>query len=470
MGAAVAAVLVLFAVLLGPWGHPNAEDEVQAVEAPAREHVGVVEPTAELASVVDPTPETERGEVEAEGHQPDAEPVEATVAPQVAVSNEDSQTPKLIGRVLHASGGPAPFAIVQLGELKAKADGDGRFELALKTNGPFNRWDSNSALVATLPGFAPAIRPRFGRGLRDFLKNDRTVELVLPGVAGAIAGFVIDADGSPSEGWRIKLLDGTVVSENDFFPLYAEDAAAQPEADARKGYNVTDEDGAFRLGGLVPDRTYRLRAWNPRTLQIIESEPIHTGTTGVILQVRNDPPRTLVDGMVVSMDGEPLADVRCRLTMNEHTTGRSTWATTAQEVRTGPDGRFAFENVAHSKVYIRFNGHGSTARVHLTPGDEYRDIRVEIIRKGPFRFESTEGADGPTHIAVVSAEGKALMMRVEFGSGTIGTSKLEVIGGAAGALVSELAYQLVLYRGEDEIGRMGLTVYPDAGEPTFVRR
>jgi hypothetical protein len=275
------------------------------------------------------------------------------------------------------------------------------------------------------------------------------------------------------------------VAKGDFFPLSAEDVAAEPDAafvldaegyaaasDAvrRKGYQETDAEGRFRLGGLALDRSYRLRAWNEHTLRSVESEPLPAGTEGCVLQVPDVPPRELVDGMVVGTDGLPLSGIRCRLTMVEHSSGGSTWMTTGQEVHTGPDGRFAFHDVPHDPVFIRFDGQGGGTHLDLAPGSEYRDLRIVLERPGAFRFEAVESSGAPDRVAVENAAGERLYIKYELAPGTSQQSReLPVQDGVTPeGLVHESARWLVLLKQDREIGRLDLAVRP--GELTVLRR
>jgi hypothetical protein len=394
----------------------------------------------------------------------------------------------LRGRVFHRSGPPAPFALVMLHRARARADASGAFELDLeqaRNERLGGAIDGDAALVAVLAGYAPCVVPGFGAGAERRAQSGEPLELVLPGEAGAISGIVLEAGGAPAAGWRIKILDGTVVARGDFFPLSAEDVAAEPDAafllhvedfaaasDAvrRMGYRETDARGRFLLGGLALDRTYRLRAWNERTLQSVESGPLLAGTEGYVLQVPDVPPRDMVDGVVVGTAGLPLSDVRCRLSMVEHGTGGATWMTTGQEVRTGPDGRFAFHDVPHNELFVRFTGYGSGTQLDLEPLREYRDVFVVLERSGAFRFEARDPAAGPDRVAVENAAGERLRMQVQPEPGvTAGLDELPVEGGVSfDALVHESARTLVLLKDGREIGRLDIAVRP--GEVVVVRR
>jgi len=394
----------------------------------------------------------------------------------------------LHGRVVHAEGPPAVGATVVLGDARATTDAFGRFELRLDfESGPRGGPGGDAALVAVKHGYSPAVVAGYGARARTAAERDDLVELVIPGEAGEISGVVYDADGSPAEGWRVKLLDGTVIAEGDFFPLTAEEVADDPEAAFvldhrrvtnaaggvspsawRRGFHETDELGRFDFAGLELDRTYVLRAWNERTLQVVESEPIPTGARGVALYAPTEPPRPFVDGVVVGTDGAPLAGVRCRLTMVEHRTASGTWMTSGQTVRTGPDGAFRFVDVPRVELFVRFDGHGGGTHLDLAPAEEYRGVRVVLERPGRFRLAGAAGTSAD-EAAVLDAAGETLRVRVENADGeTRSLSRLPVLDGRSPAAeVSESARLLVLYREGREVGRRALAIRP--GEEVVVR-
>ena len=447
-----------------------------AIEAPEPTHAPA-EPAALHAS--EPV-ESERVEVASSGSSDEqvgeTQPAEPVTRERPARPEEEDLV--LVGRVVHAFGGAAGGARVRLGPHSTKADTAGRFWLDIGDQGvdPMNGGplDRDQSLIAVLEGFAPAILVDFGQEATVAAREGREILLELPGPAGWIRGHVLGADGGPAAGWRIKILDGTVIARGAWFPLLAEDVAAEPEGffplsshefsrgpqDRRRmGFQLTDEDGAFAFGGLDTTRDYRLRAWNPQSLEIIESDPIAVGTSGVVLQASLDPPRPVVDGRVVGRDGLPIADVRCRLTMVEHRSEGSSWMTTGQQVHTDAEGRFRFVDVPHTEIFIRFNapGAGGTS-LDLEPGEVYRDVEILILRPGTFSFTASDPASGPDHVAVEGPDGERMRLNYSPKPGTsLGTGEVPVIGGRTGTVtVGEEAQLLLLLREGVEIGRVPL--------------
>ncbi len=492
-GAAAGIVLLCGAALLlraGLADPERADTASSADQAAGREDVARAAP-AELAAAVPAAVTEERQQAEAP-EAPVARPAVEPSAPGAAPApTAPTAAERLVlrGRVFHKAGPPAPLATVLLGEARTRADASGAFALDLELARTWRREgdypiDPDAALVAVLAGYAPCVVPGFGALAEQRALGGQPIELVLPGESGAISGVVLDASGAPAVGWRVDLQDGTIIARGDFFPLSAEDVAAEPEAAfllqsdgfgsaseaVHGGYRETDAEGRFRLSGLALDRTYTLRAWNAHTLQSVASEPLPAGTEGYVLQVPDVPPRALVDGMVVGTDGTPLADVRCRLTLVEHESGGSSWMTTGQEVRTDSDGRFSFRDVPHSALFVRFDGHGGDTQLDLKPGLEYRDVRVVLERPVAFRFEALDRRMAPDRLVVEDGEGQVLRMHYEFAPGiTGGAEELPVRDGVSPeATVDESARVLLMFLKGREIGREPLAVHP--GQLTVVRR
>ncbi len=400
-------------------------------------------------------------------------------SPQPAgVEPEQEEEPLAVveGRVFHENGAPAVEAIVVLGPARATTDAGGRFTMPLDAEDLYGRGgfsslegiQRESALVAAKPGFAAAVLANFGMRVLDTDEPLEPVELFLGGAALEISGYLVDGGGLPAAGWRVKVLGGTVVTRGPFYPITAEDVAAQTGASSVVAFQETGDDGAFRFGGLKEEREYRIRAWNSSTLEIAESEPLPAGTSGYVLYVSSDPPRPVVNGVVVGLDGTPLENVRCRLTMVEHEHDGGTWMTTGQTVHTGPDGAFVFTDVPHTDLFIRFNGHGTGGRVDLPPEEPGRDLYVPLVREGAFRFEASDPEEAPDTLSVLDEEGERLRMSFEIDGKRRRGRELPVVGGRSPrAEVSELAQWLVCYRDGRETSRVRLRVVP--GEVAVVR-
>jgi RNA polymerase sigma-70 factor (ECF subfamily) len=415
---------------------------------------------------------------------PEREPVQATAAEPPSrdqgAEPAEAEPLRLRGRVLFPDGSGAQDASVAFGPFLARCGRGGWFEMPLDEDdarpsvrrGSLLRvgseirvlrrgrsFQNDDALVAWHDGWVPVVRSDYGTLVEEALAAAQAelapVELVLTTLALEIRGILLDRTGVPAAGWRYSLLDGVLVARGDYRPFSAEDLASGADS-----HQATGVDGTFAFRGLVPEKSYRVRAWNERTLEQVVSEPIPAGTEGVVLRARQDPWRPVVDGVIVGLDGYPLADVRCRLSMNEYEVDSGAWMTSAQDVRTDGHGRFVFVDVPHEEIFIRYNGYGSSGELALPPGEPGRDLRIELVRCGELLFESSSVARRPDELRVLDEAGERLALEVWHGEGR-SSSSLDLAvapGGACRATVSELARWLVLRREGQELTRLPLSI------------
>lgn len=407
----------------------------------------------------EPSPAEEPREAERRALQPKPARTTETERPQPAPTGNPESEPQLriSGRVLLPDRSPAAQAKVAFGSARTECDDAGRFELVVERESPPPGWGllPETALVAWAEDWIPVVRADIWPVVSQ--AGDRSgalgpVELVLDQRALALSGTLLERDGGLATGWRIQLLDGTLIERGPYRPMTAEELCSGATG------HVEVTDGAFSFGGLVPDRSYRVRAWNPRTLEQVTSPPWPAGTHGIVLRAPDEGWRPLVDGVVVGLDGLPVADVRCRLSMNEYEVDVSTWMTTGQEVRTGPDGRFAFHDVPRSAVFVRFNLDGSGAERPLDPDENGRGLRIEMVRSGAFRFE-TEPRPGRA-ITILDENDEPLRITITLAPGRTSVSnrvELAPDGSCEGG-VSEQARWLVLHEDERERMRLPLVI------------
>ncbi len=285
------------------------------------------------------------------------------------------------GFVRDLSGIPVPDARVHLGRRSTMTDERGYFEM-LRTVAP------GRSLVAFKQGYSPAEIPGYGDLVASQRDHLLPVDLVLSEMA-SIEGWLVDAGARPCAGWRIRLLDAALVFvESREVRGFGQRALGQPvtaeEISAgERGPKLTREDGGFVFNGLQPGRAYRVRAWNERTLRIFESEPVAAGVRGHVLRLPPEDSRPFVSGVVLTKNGRLVEGARVRLTMVEQEYDGSTWMQTGQDMKTGADGRFEFNDVPRNELLLRFNASGFKSRtIDLDPQDDGVELQIEVEVNG----------------------------------------------------------------------------------------
>jgi hypothetical protein len=402
--------------------------------------------------------------------------VESVSAPAESSVPEETAPPLVLhGRVLFPDGSGAAGATVVLGELSTGCDAHGRFALEIveREGVPLlgrvpgirsPSLDDDAALVALLAGWTPGVlagvgaRVRAAHGERPRAPLE-PVEIVLTDLAETIDGTVLGRDGAPASDWRIALLDGVPAFAGDYRPFSAEELSS-----GVRDHATTDAHGRFAFTGLVRGKEYRVRAWNPQTLEQVTSEPLPSGTREHVLRMPGEGLRPLVDGLIVGLDGTPLEGMRCRLTMVEYRlehegTGR-TWMTTGQEVHTDALGRFEFRDVPACPLFVRIDGQGTGTRLDLPPEEPCRGLRVELARAGSFTLEIGDPAHAPDALRALDADGELLRMERDTGPGSSeGGREMDLPpDGAHGWRVSERARWLVLVEDGAERARLPVSI------------
>lgn len=321
-------------------------------------------------------------------------------------------------------------------------------------------------LVATAENHQAALRDAFGAELAaaQALDQDRLgpIDLVLGPPELRIRGRVLDAHGEPWEGWRVSLLDGQVLDDEEYPPRLVERLG-----DVYPFHVATDGAGRFELRGLS-DRSYRLCARDPRTLLAVSSEPIPAGTLDAVLRSPASPLHELLEGRVVNRDGEPVAgvEVAAGAFLGLEANGGGLWLSGAR-VRTGAEGRFAIADVPRHGAYLRVTGEGIVPQRFLDlPASPGEPVTIVVQVQQRFRYEFAGDGVVPDLARVVDSAGEFLHLSIVGATGARTGYHVEVSDGRTPVFaVGEDAAALVLYRDSAEVARRALAPSPD---PTVV--
>jgi hypothetical protein len=358
--------------------------------------------------------------------------------------------PRIVrGSVSFSTGEPAPCAEVRLGENhRAQADERGFFELQVLSN------FEAAPLIAFCRGFQPAVVPDFGRQLAESIGPQLQVRLVLGPECLAIEGIVEDEGGSGLPGWRIALVSGLAASLHQLPPILVEELASGATEEVQ-----TDLYGRFRVDGLR-HQDYALRAWDPQTLVLVETDLLPAGARDVRIVVPADSLWPYLKGRVIAPDGTPVGGVRVTLQVNRRfELGLSPLV--REFVLTDEAGVFEFLRVPRRELCLHLASDLIGQQLLSVPNDQDPiNLRLEVERKRHFRLH------------LVSQESSAAdMLGVWCDSGQRGF--LYLPGGYGGPVVpieglqevilatGERARELALYRAGVELRRVPLQLSQD---------
>jgi hypothetical protein len=158
--------------------------------------------------------------------------------PELESSGPHAQVELWRGRVVFADGSPACGAKVWYASGCAFSDANGVFE--------FPGVGEDEILQATLPGFQPG---------QEVLESRHGIVLQLGPPTLSLAGHIYARQGQEAQGWRIAVLDATLIEPVGLDCVTLERASSRAPARVQ-----TSADGAFTIDGLS-ERPYTLAAW-----------------------------------------------------------------------------------------------------------------------------------------------------------------------------------------------------------------
>jgi protocatechuate 3,4-dioxygenase beta subunit len=406
-----------------------------------------------------PAVERARLQTSADGFEVDTRPIPADPAPDflVEMRKVESKGAVLEGVVFHEDGSPADGAIVHLLDREATTDARGNFRLEI------GRVPPDAPLVATKPGFQPAVLPEYGRLIDATDGHPPAARLMLGPEPLTIAGRVLEADGRPCEGWSVSIAEGTAITQFQIPVVTAESRTA-----GKKNRGTTDAKGAFEIGGLR-DMPYVLQAWG-RDGRMIRSAHVSAGTRD--LELRCDPDAFLprIAGRVVTREGAPLPGLRVEVALvTVETEFGSAWDG-VQETTTNSDGTFEFERVPKRSTRLTVQGDEvTTTSLRIEEIDLDRPLEIVVVRLLRFRFVGEPGPNAPTFVGVLDREGQSLELVTRQARSTMSGRRARLADGSSHVLsTSEDAARLVLYRGEEILSSQPLRLVP--GEIVTLRR
>lgn len=403
------------------------------------------------------------------------EPVELrfeqlAVPPDESVVTLEEEAPhrSITGRVVDSLGRPIDGAFLSLDWTStATSDEEGRFRLKL----PAGSADTAAQRAAIIRGVAPSFLP-IQRKLERGTGAPLDVELVFDAPALTLEGVVLRADGNPHPNATVWLPSPMAVSlpPGHRPPVFAEHVMGGPQDGGSLEVTVTDAEGRFRLRGLQ-DRAYVLRVADPETREWFATEPLHPDQRYVLLEFPPDGLLAAVRGVVVGSDGAPITDafvarsyprLDARLPDGRRYATRSPGAKVAVDA----DGRFALHDVARRGGILTVLGSSiQTRHVELEREPNPSELRVVVGRLCRVVVEPTAEFE---RFSFAAERGDTLeFLAVSRGDSAVIADAPMLAERSDEYLVADLARELVLWSGAEEVGRTSITLVP--GELNVLR-
>jgi len=346
----------------------------------------VLETDAEGAFAFADGPEVNDARIsfECPGYLPHSRPVDA--GPQgeleIVLAEPAREEGMLTGRVLDPMGREVRGALVSFGESAVRTDSAGMFHLPPPAVDEPETLDvTEHRLVALHADFGPGfVTPELRDG--EVLWPDPLI-LTLAAEPASLGGRVVDAEGNGRAGFRVWLLDPTVLTspppENGrsrTFHLSDEPGPSDQDlprvVEALAAGNpylpwtivTTDAQGAFTIEGLGP-RGYRLGVLDPGTLSVVEFGPFEPTSlrasepVELVFQAADLEP--VVEGVVVDLSGKPVGGVTVHVRRSIPSVSRNGEAIlsnlySGSRVVTGTDGRFSFRDLPAQDARLELTG------------------------------------------------------------------------------------------------------------------
>ena len=407
------------------------------------------------------------------GYEPDERPLGACARSaarelEVTLLAED---PALVvaGRALDALGAPLAGVFLSFDwSTTALGDEHGRFRLRLpETHAAAGRRQSGT-LRAAAQGFQPLQRALWSDG-----ELWPEVELVFDAPALELRGVVLRADGTPHPNaavWvpapaTLGLLPGNRP------PIFTEHVMSGPQDGGSLEATITDAEGGFRLRGLQ-ERSYVVRVADLETREWFESEPLQAGRDDLLLEFPTQGCYPEVRGVVVARDGTPITDALVarsypRLDARLPDGRRYLSRFSGEPVGVDAGGRFVLHDVARRGGILTVLGPSTQTRhVELERESDPADLRLVLGRA--CRVVLERGGADFERFTFESGDGG----RVEFATAVRGTglplSEARMTEErTVEYLVTDLAAELVLWKGTREVARRALALVP--GELNVLR-
>jgi hypothetical protein len=414
-------------------------------------------------------PALPRGQLAADARATDASglialPQQSAFDLVIIVDPPSAAVNALRGRVLLASGDPAPKAQISAGGMGAVAGDDGRFELGMGS-------EPAAEVVAALKGSLPARQRVESAMVGNRREWPQDVTLRLGGKPLEIVGIVVGSGGraipkasvwidNPTRFGSI-LIDGRMQSGPQLLENVASGRAGMP-------IHWADAGGCFKIVGLER-RNYRVRALDPATLAVSPPLEIEAGGAEVTITIPESQLYEHVAGQVVERDGKPVAGIWIGAARETYVGEGIRGIGSVPAITTGADGRFEFRRVAREGLYLYLHGEKISPRDYKGPfGENPNDLKIVVPLRCHFQIELADPNEAQ-EFKFFDETGARLDIVMMVDGGTAQMQRGWLANGKSQTFsVDETATTLVLYKiNGTEVRRVPVTLVP--GQITTIR-
>jgi RNA polymerase sigma-70 factor (ECF subfamily) len=416
-----------------------------------------------------------RLDVQKAGFEPAAQPAPDRPAHDIRVVLARAQGLVLRGLVEDPSGKAVASALVACGGVSVRSDDQGRFELepgeAEKHPSAGGGWQSKpqNVITAIKPGFLPG---RFEKPAGGWPSS---IEIRLGAPPLSISGRVADSSRAPVPGATVWIVDeqefGTIID-----PVGATAWSRSVESllrDEAVGSAIhADDEGRFEIAGLTP-RTYRLTAFDGKTLRAASSEPIQAGSRDALLVLPSAETCKLVAGRVVSKSGKPVPGELVfpgRPIQRWPFMGATPPPVFGGGETTDAEGRFRFEALSTDDLCFQVSGRDIDVLFRWEPPAGARLDALEIPVELRCHLQVDLGSRGAEadSFRVLDVDGRELTLVSWRGPrGDFNTVFRLTDGRSEVVSAPETARTVVLQKGGAEVARLAVEMVP--GETVVVR-
>ena len=355
---------------------------------------------------------------------------------------QEALSAEIKGRVLLPDLSPAAGASVGFHGAQTKTDEWGNFELEFnRDQWSYREGQEPLAMAAALLPYGTAVlmdcAERINAESPDLPQD---LELILGPKALSIRGRVINHEGSPLSGWKIRLKGELVLSHGGRMP------ARTAERLVNSRPVRSDSEGNFEIPGVL-DREYELWAHDDRRMLSIQPLlGVRGGQEDVRLILGEDDFYPKLGGIVVDSAGNPMSAAKVSISLVTNRSKNGSSSNSSGVLITDKTGRFTLENIGKYEISVQVSGE-ELVTINYQVEEQYDPLAMRLValRRCHFRLFIAGVGEEQQHVQFEDANGKPLSITSYSSNGSLSSSRVKVDPKKPGTrAVSEAAVALLV--------------------------